>query len=357
MAITRTLNPLPFRDLEPHRFEDLIRQLIYDFRSWKRLEATGRTGSDHGFDVRGIELAEADSELPQEDDEPTEQSEGAEVSGERVWLVQCKREKSITPKKLLAYLDEIPAIERPSLYGLIFAACCDFSKASRDIVARWCLENQLQEFQVWGAGDIESLLLQPKNDHVLFAFFGISLQIRRRTVASRLRSTIAMKRKIERVLRPRLHSPLLFRDPEDENFPYVAQGARPESFRWKMRTFRGHDYRGIKFLHKECRAYIGSDQTWDVANAVNEAIPHASENDWYDFEVSGQLRALEQEARTFWANLAPENKGLITVEGYVPIEKIKQLTTSETYWMTPIIHPQLSLCCLRTIISQSAIQA
>ena len=49
MPVTRTLNPLPFTDLEPKRFEDLVRQLIYDFRPWNRLEATGRAGSDDGY--------------------------------------------------------------------------------------------------------------------------------------------------------------------------------------------------------------------------------------------------------------------------------------------------------------------
>jgi hypothetical protein len=45
---SRTLNPLPFRDLEPHRFEDLVRQLAYEFRDWRSIEATGRSGSDEG---------------------------------------------------------------------------------------------------------------------------------------------------------------------------------------------------------------------------------------------------------------------------------------------------------------------
>lgn len=53
---TRTINPLHFEDLEPHRFEDLVRQLIYDFREWHRLEATGRQGSEDGFDIRGWEV-------------------------------------------------------------------------------------------------------------------------------------------------------------------------------------------------------------------------------------------------------------------------------------------------------------
>jgi hypothetical protein len=54
-APTRTLGPLHLEDLEPHRFEDLVRQLLYDFRAWRSLEATGRTGSDDGFDARGWE--------------------------------------------------------------------------------------------------------------------------------------------------------------------------------------------------------------------------------------------------------------------------------------------------------------
>ena len=39
VTTTRTIGPLHLEDLEPHRFEDLIRQLLYDFRPWNRLEA------------------------------------------------------------------------------------------------------------------------------------------------------------------------------------------------------------------------------------------------------------------------------------------------------------------------------
>jgi hypothetical protein len=52
---SRTIGPLHFEDLEPHRFEDLVLRLIYDFRPWRELQATGRSGSDDGFDARGIE--------------------------------------------------------------------------------------------------------------------------------------------------------------------------------------------------------------------------------------------------------------------------------------------------------------
>jgi transcriptional regulator with XRE-family HTH domain len=54
--------------------------------------------------------------------------------------------------RLSAALD----VARSSSHGLIFAACCDFSNASRDVVAAWCTENKLQEFQVWGIGVSEA---------------------------------------------------------------------------------------------------------------------------------------------------------------------------------------------------------
>ena len=91
--VTQTLNPLHFEDLEPHRFEDLSRQLVYDFRTWVNLEATGTLGGDEGFDVRGRELI-YDNEDP--DEEEIEEPHYKE----RLWLIQCKREKTIPPARM-----------------------------------------------------------------------------------------------------------------------------------------------------------------------------------------------------------------------------------------------------------------
>jgi hypothetical protein len=43
---TRSYGSLHFEDLDPKRFEDLIRQLAYEFRPWRKLEATARAGSE-----------------------------------------------------------------------------------------------------------------------------------------------------------------------------------------------------------------------------------------------------------------------------------------------------------------------
>jgi hypothetical protein len=46
--ITRTYGVIHFEDLAPERFEDLIRELVYDFRDWQSIEATGKGGGDDG---------------------------------------------------------------------------------------------------------------------------------------------------------------------------------------------------------------------------------------------------------------------------------------------------------------------
>jgi hypothetical protein len=53
--ISRTYGQIHFEDLDPHRFEDLVRQLAYDFKDWQTIEGTGRSGSDDGIDIRAFE--------------------------------------------------------------------------------------------------------------------------------------------------------------------------------------------------------------------------------------------------------------------------------------------------------------
>ena len=194
---TRTLNPLHFEDLEPHRFEDLIRQLTYDFRPWKRLEPTGRLGADDGIDIRGVESVVA------EDPDPTEGGEEEERPGtiERLWTIQCKREKSVHPTDIKKIIKDAIPEGGQAPYGFILAAACDFSKKSRDTFIIELREWGVEEFYLWGKADLEDMLFQPKNDHLLFAYFGISLQIRRRTMKTELSSRLATKKTLERVFR------------------------------------------------------------------------------------------------------------------------------------------------------------
>lgn len=284
---TKTLNPLPFQDLEPHRFEDLVRQIIYDFRNWRLLEPTGRLGSDDGYDARGLEITD---EQDEPENEESEDEEIAPVSTDRLWQIQCKREKSITPAKIETYIDGMLKGSNPVPYGVIFAAPCDFSKKTRDAFARKMQEKKVQEFYLWGKADLEDMLMQPKNDHLLYAYFGISLVIRRRSLTSQIRSILTTKRKAARHLgavSENSYKEVLLRDANDAHYPYKGD---VKDFKknppWKMYYFIGHYHHGIEILVVKFYAYrelddaIGKLRSWDYTEEVNLAAPH--ENPWDD---------------------------------------------------------------------------
>jgi hypothetical protein len=213
---------LHLEDLEPHRFEDLIRQLLYDFRPWRSLEATGRSGADEGFDARAIEVIPRES--VNRDGGEDEELDAAVVS-ERIWLVQCKREKAIGPQKLIGYLDDIA--EPAGLYGIVFAAACDFSKLARDRFREKVRELGFDEAHLWGKAEIEDQLFQPRNDYLLFAYFGVSLQTRRRTLKTDVRAKLATKRKALRVLKGHELKPVLLRDATDDRYPWMRTRRKP----------------------------------------------------------------------------------------------------------------------------------
>ena len=108
VTATRTINPLHFEDLEPHRFEDLARQLIYDFRNWSSIEAIGRSGSDEGIDIRATEKTPtAQPTLSDDDDRST-------VFSLSITLLSLRRvvlpRNEVIPKENQAWYKEIQII-------------------------------------------------------------------------------------------------------------------------------------------------------------------------------------------------------------------------------------------------------
>jgi hypothetical protein len=297
---TRTYNPLPFTDLEPKRFEDLVRQLVYDFRLWRRLEATGRSGSDDGFDARGLEIVEALEVTSAEDqDEPEETT--AVSAPDRLWLIQCKRERTITPAKLKGYLGQISFAPEEKLHGIIFAAACDFSKASRDAFYTWCRDQGISEAVIWGKGELEDQLYQPKNDNLLFAYFGISLTIRRRSQATQIRAEIATKRRLKKTVLLS-SADVLVRDPLAEEYPRVKEGKRPT--KWGVYAPETLSHHGLEMNISWFYAFLDPDTgEWDAADAVPAMPRH------HHWRIEDErLDELEQIARDVWNKLPDENR-------------------------------------------------
>lgn len=269
-TITRTLGPIHFEDLDPHRFEDLIRQLVYDFKQWQTIESTGRGGADDGFDIRACEAVSA-SAAPAEDEseeEPPHPMEG------NLWMVQCKREKELGPKRVADIITDAVDPAKPP-YGYILAAPANFSKAAHDKFREELRSRGIMEFYLWGAGELEDMLYQPKNDHILFAFFGISLASRRRTRTTEIRATVNAKNKLLRVLGDDPHhAEVLIRDVKDSNYPYEDEykdfEKRP---RWKAFPALSFHPLGLIVAVREYYAYLDEKKSeWDFTNAVNTVV-------------------------------------------------------------------------------------
>lgn len=317
-STTRTMNPLHFEDLEPKRFEDLVRQLTYDLKDWRRLEATGRSGADEGFDARGYEKR-ARMESSRVDTEYDEDEMEEDAASDLLWLVQCKREKAITPKKMVAHLTNIRLAPTEPLYGIIFAAACDFSKSTRDVLVNWCRENGVSEWHIWGKAEIEDQLLQPKNDALLFAYFGISLTIRRRSQVTELRRQIATKRKLKRFLEAQNEGLVLVRDLDATTYPYLENGeSRPP---WRVRRILSLSATGLVIKTSMRPAWLSEDSSqWDAAiNASGQDLAHGRDV-WK--EKTQEEEEVDQLASDAWQALPASEKAWLYGEFILPYSNI-----------------------------------
>lgn len=322
MAVSKTIGPLHFEDLEPRRFEDLVRQLFYDFREWKLLEATGRSGSEGGFDVRGWETVRAE-----ESGDPTAESAEEEpqdvIAEDRLWLIQCKREKAIGPKKLVGYLESISEEDRKQIYGVIVVAACDFSRAARDQFRAKCRELGFAEAYVFGKAEIEDLLFQPKNDSLLFAYFGVSLAIRKRSLKTNINGLLTIKRKATKHLSQMV--PVLLRDSSDDRYPYLDDSVHADpriKGRWCVRRFDAIIHAGVVLLLRRHFAYLDDDGIhWDYAETVNDAKLNRFQDLW-QYESDDVLRTKRDDARKAWEALPEKNRAMYEIYGVIPFDKI-----------------------------------
>jgi hypothetical protein len=327
---TRTLNPLPFQDLEPHRFEDLVRQLAYEFREWVSLEAIGRSGADEGIDIRGVERVAAAPSLVTADDADGE-DEPSPVAAEQVWIFQCKREKSMSPsdvtKAVAASLDgkDVP-------HGFVLAAACDLSKKARDTFRAEMVKRGVAEFHVWARGELEDMLFQAANDRLLFAYFAISLQPRKRSLATTLRSEIALKKQLKRLLESEEGSNgigVLLRDPTEDRYPYAPKSSKEPRARWLARKALhlrkpGH----LAVLDGMHPAWIAPDgKGWDFMGDCNRArsAVHLPPGAWARDEDDDPGRPGEDHRRLldFFHEYVPErDQAWVHVTRYVPLARI-----------------------------------
>ena len=314
-SITKTLGPIHFEDLDPRRFEDLVRELAYDFKDWQSIEATGRGGSDDGFDIRAYERF----------GDTTAESEGADPGEEaphpmegRVWMYQCKREKEIGPARVASIVSDGVDPKLPP-YGYVLAAPANFSKASYDKFREELRNRGVVEFYLWGRAALEDMLHLPKNDHILFTFFGISLVSRRKSRATEIRAVVNTKNKLFKVLGENPHHrPVLFRDTKDVHYPYKTEYKDfKERPRWREYPVIEMYPLGLCVQVAKFFAFRNPiKKEWDFSKAVNLVQRQIDE------EEKTQSHELRQNVEGFWEFFQKANQTMFVVFGFVRFDSI-----------------------------------
>jgi hypothetical protein len=142
---------------------------------------------------------------------------------------------------------------RPPPYGIIVAAACDVSARTVAAFRDEAFERNVREAYLWTKAQLEDMLFRPAWDHLLFAYFGISLGTRRRSQLQQVRSRIALKRKLLRALEwesiedgdPK---PVLIRDILDDAYPAfsdVPGFTRMQTPPWHMGRVRLLQIQGL----------------------------------------------------------------------------------------------------------------
>jgi len=317
--VTKTIGPIHFEDLDPHRFEDLVRQLVYDFRSWQSIESTGRGGADDGFDVRAFEEVKTPSTVSEDEAELEDAPHPMEGN---LWMIQCKREKEVGPKKVATIISDAVTAQSPP-YGYILAAPAHFSKAAHDRFREELRSRGVMEFYLWGAGELEDLLFQPKNDHILFAFFGISLVTKRRSRTASVRSKVLVKNKLMRVLGEQPSGRVLVRDLNDENYPYEDDCPDfDKNPRWKEYEVHSFDPRGLVVNVARHFAYLDrSRREWDYTKLVDESQYMIGRLESQEQQLQAQRLAV----KGFWELLPKANRAIWVQHGLIRFDKIEYI--------------------------------
>jgi hypothetical protein len=315
--VTRTYGQIHFEDLEPKRFEDLVSELIYDYKEWQNIEATGRSGNDSGFDIRAFE--KNDEIIEKEEDEEVES-----ISKEgNLWMVQVKREKVINPKRIEEILADVDSKNPP--YGYILAASANFSKRSYDIFRDELKKKNVMEFHLWGKAELEHMLYQTKNDRILFAFFGISLVSKRRSKSVEVRAKIANKNKIISAYGESPHGrDVLIRNINDDKYPFEKGcndfASRPS---WKEYKILKYHPLGLVISIDEHFAYVDEGRKeFDFCSILSLAQPNTE-----DFEIEKKNRDTEDKIKNFWEQFPIANQahyyheGLLKFEDMLAIDK------------------------------------
>lgn len=244
----------------------------------------------------------------------------------RVWFIQCKRERSFTPTKAKAVAKAALAGSEPP-FGFVLAVPTDLSKRTRETLTAELRAGGVRQVHAWGKAELEDMLFLPENDHLLFAYFGVSLQARRRSQTSLLRSRLAKKREIFRTIggldqdEPRA---VLVRDPTVAGYPYRDRvqdfdDANPP-WRWTAFEIHSADPDTLILIVDRHHAWVSADRTtYDFIDTCS----HLLGDRFWGEKVKPDDEAVCEQLWWFWNTTVPaaERAWLATL-GFMRLDDI-----------------------------------
>lgn len=291
------------------------------------------------MDIRAIEVVRLEGDV--------DDVEGDDVGTpleERLWVFQCKREKRFGPKRVKETIDESLPPSAPIPHGFVLAVSADVSKKARDVFREEMVVRGVNEFLFWAKGELEDMLFQPRNDRLLFAYFGISLQPRRRSMAITLRARIAKKKQLEALLVGEEFGDgrvILLRDATDERYPTApAKGEQPPKWLACRAISARNPGHLVVLLHEHFAATTPNRSGWDAIFDHDEAQADVV----YDLRNADAWSVTESDvpeetARDFWKEYISESdRCLYAITARVPIDRILAIDpTGDGYYPVPHI--------------------
>jgi hypothetical protein len=177
----------------------------------------------------------------------------------------------------------------------------------------------------WGKGELEDLLFDPSNDHLLFAYFGVSLQVRRRSATADLQRRLTKKRQLyTRIagLDSRRRTPVLLRDPTEQGYPFADVVVEPDS-QYPAWLWTGYDPHSrpdeVALVFRRHHAWLNEDRTgYDVLDGCSHVVPYRNGFEY----VPDRDEALCERAWTYFHNaVLREQRAWVSHVGIIPLDR------------------------------------
>jgi hypothetical protein len=231
--------------------------------------------------------------------------------------------------------ETVPDPEYPP-HGLIVAAACDVSAQTLAAFHEARIKLGVREGYLWTKAHLEDLIFRPDNDHLLFAYFGISLGARRRSRIQNVRNMLSIKRKILRTLRKesldQLYMDEVFlRDVEDTTYPgqkYDLNAHPLTLMPWFVASITGTYSRGLVISQYSLEGWMKENGEWDLLPESAYAKGPLGESFIYSY-VNQEERSRRVEERQvmdkLFRHLSEDEKISIHLDCYLPYDSIAEV--------------------------------